>query len=279
MGYGLTLRRIILPQAMRAILPGLINDTISMLKLTSIASVIFVNELTFRAQQIVPQNFKFFQVYVATGAIYLALTSAITALQSVLERRFDRRVAAPSSCHILLGFQGRPDAVVHHHRARRIVLHGASAPMVRPIRIGCAACSARPTKHGVGSRCGRSETCRNLWRAGVLCGVIASVTQGRRGGDSPGLEKLRQGTPRMINHLEAMDWGEITRSANSRARRTTAVRTPMRDRARAEARIGMYFSILRPVRPSDGAQNITEAPCGYMACHEERGRPSPYSRQ
>ena len=44
----LTLRRIILPQAMRAILPGIANDTIAMIKGTSIASVIFVNELTFR---------------------------------------------------------------------------------------------------------------------------------------------------------------------------------------------------------------------------------------
>src|SRR5438874_1101873 len=49
MGSALTMRRIILPQAMRAILPGIGNDTISMLKGTSLASVIFVNELTFRA--------------------------------------------------------------------------------------------------------------------------------------------------------------------------------------------------------------------------------------
>jgi polar amino acid transport system permease protein len=53
MGRGLTLRRIVMPQAMKTILPGLGNDTISMLKLTSIASVIFVNELTYRSQQIV----------------------------------------------------------------------------------------------------------------------------------------------------------------------------------------------------------------------------------
>ena len=53
----LTLRRIILPQAMRAILPGIGNDTISMVKGTSMASVIFVDELTFRGQQIVGQNF------------------------------------------------------------------------------------------------------------------------------------------------------------------------------------------------------------------------------
>ena len=49
MGPILTLRRIILPQALRAILPAIANDTVSMIKLTSIGSVIFVNELTFRS--------------------------------------------------------------------------------------------------------------------------------------------------------------------------------------------------------------------------------------
>src|SRR3977135_2486139 len=96
MGPFLTLRRIILPQAMRAILPGMANQTISMIKGTSIASVIFVNELTFRAQQIVGQNFKFFTVFAAAGIIYLAITSAISLLQAYMERRFsadaDRKV-------------------------------------------------------------------------------------------------------------------------------------------------------------------------------------------
>ncbi|MBV8187636.1 MAG: amino acid ABC transporter permease, partial [Alphaproteobacteria bacterium] len=88
MGPLLALRRIILPQAMRAILPGMANDTIGMIKGTSIASVIFVNELTFRSQQIVGQNFKFFTVFAAAGLIYLALTSAISLGQAILERRF-----------------------------------------------------------------------------------------------------------------------------------------------------------------------------------------------
>ena len=74
MGPTLTLRRIIMPQALRPILPAITNDTISMLKLTSIASVIFVNELTFRAQQIVGQNFKFFTVFAAAAVIYLVMT-------------------------------------------------------------------------------------------------------------------------------------------------------------------------------------------------------------
>ncbi len=89
MGRFLTLRRIILPQAMRAILPGMSNDVIGMIKGTSIASVIFVNELTFRSQQIVGQNFKFFTVFAAAGVIYLIMTSAVSACQALLERRFN----------------------------------------------------------------------------------------------------------------------------------------------------------------------------------------------
>src|SRR6267143_2548037 len=88
MGRFLTLRRIILPQAMRAILPGMSNDVIGMIKGTSIASVIFVNELTFRSQQIVGQNFKFFTVFAAAGVIYLIMTSAVSACQALLEKNY-----------------------------------------------------------------------------------------------------------------------------------------------------------------------------------------------
>jgi polar amino acid transport system permease protein len=77
---------------MRAILPGMANDTIGMIKGTSIASVIFVNELTFRSQQIVGQNFKFFTVFAAAGIIYLMLTSAISLAQTALERRFNHEL-------------------------------------------------------------------------------------------------------------------------------------------------------------------------------------------
>src|ERR1700693_2095165 len=89
MSAFLTLRRIILPQAMRAILPGMANQTISMIKGTSIASVIFVNELTFRAQQIVGQNFKCFTVFAAAGVLYLVMTSAVAVAQYYLERAFN----------------------------------------------------------------------------------------------------------------------------------------------------------------------------------------------
>src|SRR5258705_311009 len=83
----LTLRLIVLPQAMRAILPAVGNDAISVLKGTSLASVIAVNELTLRSQQIVAQNFKFFPVFAAAGVMYLTVTTLITGIQFLLERR------------------------------------------------------------------------------------------------------------------------------------------------------------------------------------------------
>src|SRR5712672_2797801 len=114
MGPLLTLRRIILPQAMRAILPGMANQTISMIKGTSIASVIFVNELTFRSQQIVGQNFKFFTVFAAAGIIYLILTTVISAGQAALERHFnlelDRSGSRSSALARFLGVGRRAPA-------------------------------------------------------------------------------------------------------------------------------------------------------------------------
>ena len=88
LGPFLSLRRIILPQAMRAILPQIANSAISMIKGTSVASVIFVNELMFRSEQIVAENFKFFTVFTAAAIIYLAMTSVLAWLQAALESRF-----------------------------------------------------------------------------------------------------------------------------------------------------------------------------------------------
>ena len=97
MGPFVTLRRIILPQALRAIAPQIGNGTISMLKGTSLASVVFVNELTFRAQQIVATNFDFFTVFIAAGALYLCATTLISLGQLAVERRLDPELRSVNS--------------------------------------------------------------------------------------------------------------------------------------------------------------------------------------
>jgi polar amino acid transport system permease protein len=79
---------VVIPQALRAILPTLGNEAVGLLKSTSLASVVGVNELTMRGQTIVSQNFLFIPVLVASGAIYMIMSSALAGLQWWLEGRF-----------------------------------------------------------------------------------------------------------------------------------------------------------------------------------------------
>ncbi len=86
----LVMRRIILPQAMRVIVPPTGNETISMLKTTSLAFVASVPELFTRAQQIANFNFDVVELLIVISIWYLAMTSILTVGQYYIERYFAR---------------------------------------------------------------------------------------------------------------------------------------------------------------------------------------------
>jgi polar amino acid transport system permease protein len=90
MTRGVTLRRIILPQAMRVIIPPTGNETISMLKTSSLASVITVTELLYAVQLIYSVNFKTIPLLITASIWYLIVTSLLTIGQYYIERRFAR---------------------------------------------------------------------------------------------------------------------------------------------------------------------------------------------
>ncbi|HZA80071.1 MAG TPA: amino acid ABC transporter permease, partial [Actinomycetes bacterium] len=91
MGRGVTLRRIVLPQAMRVIVPPTGNETIAMLKDTSLLAFVPVtNELFFQLQAIGARTFRVFPMLVAACLWYLALTSVLMVGQYFLERYFSR---------------------------------------------------------------------------------------------------------------------------------------------------------------------------------------------
>jgi polar amino acid transport system permease protein len=91
MGRGLALRRIILPQAMRVIIPPTGNETISMLKTSSLVVVIGLNDLTGTVQQIYSQaTFLQIPLLVLASIWYLVMTSVLSVGQYFLERRFGR---------------------------------------------------------------------------------------------------------------------------------------------------------------------------------------------
>ncbi len=86
----LTMRRIVLPQAMRVIIPPTGNETISMLKTTSLASVIAVGDLLFAVQGIYATNFKVIPLLIVASIWYLVCTSVLYVGQFYLERYFGR---------------------------------------------------------------------------------------------------------------------------------------------------------------------------------------------
>ena len=83
-------RRIVLPQAMRVIIPPTGNETISMLKTTSLVSVIAIPDLLFSVQIIYSQNFQVVPLLITVSLWYLLVTTVLSSGQYFLERRFKR---------------------------------------------------------------------------------------------------------------------------------------------------------------------------------------------
>ncbi|SFI11940.1 polar amino acid transport system permease protein [Bosea sp. OK403] len=83
-----TLRRIVLPQSMRVIIPPVGNEVVSMVKLTSIASVIQFSEILRNAQTIYYANARVIELLIVAAGWYLIVVSILSLGQVVLERHF-----------------------------------------------------------------------------------------------------------------------------------------------------------------------------------------------
>jgi len=263
----LAMRRILLPQAMRAMLPAMGNQTISLIKSTSIASVIFVNELTFRAEQIVGQNFQFFQVFAAAGLIYLLITSAVAVVQAVLEKHFDY-LREPS------GSTAFPPAFLGMRRreppARPVASRREDLPAL--IRDICG-----DLEGGAG---GPFVVFRNVQKTyggrEVLKGIDFTVNRGEvvvlMGPSGSGKSTLL----RMVNHLEPLDWGRITVDGSLVGYEPAPGGTlkPVRRlaQARAQARIGMVFQQFNLFDHLTAVENIMEAPVRVYRQPPEQAR-------
>ncbi len=88
---GQVMRWVVLPQALRIVIPPIGNQFIGMLKLTALVSVIGVKELLLTADEIASGNFRYIETLTAAGIWYLVLTTVFMAIQSMVERRLRRR--------------------------------------------------------------------------------------------------------------------------------------------------------------------------------------------
>ncbi|MGO1059680.1 amino acid ABC transporter permease [Planococcus sp. FY231025] len=92
LSYWQTLRRIILPQATRIALPPLSSVFMDIIKGTSLAMVITVSELFYRAKVIVGQTYESLTLYILVALIYWGLCTVVTLLQDYLEKKANRYV-------------------------------------------------------------------------------------------------------------------------------------------------------------------------------------------
>ncbi|MFD4599404.1 amino acid ABC transporter permease [Streptomyces sp. NPDC058464] len=90
MRSGRVMRRVVLPQAMRVIVPPTGNQVISMLKSTSLVSVTSTSELLYTSQQIYNQTFQTIPLLVVASIWYLIVTSVLSVVQYYIERHYAR---------------------------------------------------------------------------------------------------------------------------------------------------------------------------------------------
>jgi polar amino acid transport system permease protein len=87
--------RIIFPQALRVIIPPIGNQTISMLKTTSLVSVVAAQDLLTRAQNIYARNFLIIELLIVASLWYLLMTTVASGLQYIIEQRVGRSSRQP----------------------------------------------------------------------------------------------------------------------------------------------------------------------------------------
>ncbi|SFM99600.1 amino acid ABC transporter permease [Variovorax sp. OV329] len=92
-GYLATMRRVVLPQALRVTVPPLISQTLNLWKNTSIATVIGVAELMYQAGQVESASFRSFESFAFASCAYLSVSLLITGLAGWYQHRYPVRPA------------------------------------------------------------------------------------------------------------------------------------------------------------------------------------------
>jgi putative lysine transport system permease protein len=108
MSHFQTMRHVILPQAIKNIMPSIGNEFVVNIKDSSVLSVIAVTELMFKAKQAGGTYVKYLPAYIIAAAIYFVLTFTVTRLLRLAERKLQG-----SENYTICGSQSDPDAEIH----------------------------------------------------------------------------------------------------------------------------------------------------------------------
>lgn len=116
--YGQVQRHVVIPQAFRIALPALGNEFISILKLTSLASVISLQEILLVGQRLYTQNFLVLETLLAVAVFYVILVTVFDQLRALLERKLDVNRRRPT-----LSSEAETAAIVRVARGRERRTH------------------------------------------------------------------------------------------------------------------------------------------------------------
>lgn len=97
--HGQTMRKIVLPQVIRNILPATGNEFVINIKDTSVLNVISVVELYFAGNTVASQTYQYFQTFFVIAAIYFVLTFTVTRILRYVERRLDQDTYTQGGIH------------------------------------------------------------------------------------------------------------------------------------------------------------------------------------
>ncbi len=101
LSYGAALRLVVLPQALRHVLPSLVSQLVATIKATSLGYIIGLSEVSFIATQVNTLVFtKAVEVYIVLAATYFILCFGLSRLAFLLERRLNRRPDAHASASV-----------------------------------------------------------------------------------------------------------------------------------------------------------------------------------
>ncbi|HEL3237435.1 TPA: amino acid ABC transporter permease/ATP-binding protein [Stenotrophomonas maltophilia] len=241
---GRQVRRIILPQAMRSILPAAFNDVIGLAKSTSVVYVLALPELFYTVQVIYRRNLEVVPLLMVATVWYLVILTVLSLLQRRVEQRFAR------------GQLQRERSVSRVSSPPRVQSDAAQRVANRP-RIATqveAGEGAAVSLHGVGKAFGDQPVLEDVnleLRAGSVTVLI--------GPSGAGKSTLL----RLMNHLERADSGYVTvggQLIGYRRDGDTLYELPEREIRRRRAEVGMVFQGFNLFPHLTALENIIEAP-------------------
>jgi polar amino acid transport system permease protein len=253
MSRARTLRRIVMPQAMRFIIPPTGNATISMLKTTSVVLIIGLPDLLTSVQLIYARNFQQIPLLAVACFWYILCTTALTVLQGWMERRYAR--GAAGSAAGLRKRQLSPPQEAGEEPAAALEGETHVLPMEKLEASGQAMVHAEGIRKSFGKQAVLKGIDLDVQRGEVLCLIGPSGS-----GKTTFL--------RCINHLEKIDAGRLAVDGDyvgyrlRRDGRLSEIREA--DICRQRQHIGMVFQRFNLFPHMTALENIIEGPVGVL---------------